>query len=378
MTQMRKYWLDKMLEIASPVLENLAEGTLYGAIPKEFHKERKDFILLEAFGRTACGIAPWLEGELDEGEEKSLQKKYRELMHRCIRNAVNPENPDYMNWSEKGGQPLVDAAFLAHALVRAPKSMYFSLDKDVQRALGECLKKSRKITPANCNWLFFSAMVEAALFVMGEDYDITAVEKALDSFENWYVGDGTYSDGEFFHWDYYNSFVIHPMQIDILKAFGEIIPEYKSRYSVALSRASRFAAVLERLISHDGTYAVFGRSCVYRFGAFHLLSQGALQGFLPPDLSEAQVRCALDSVIHKVCENGDMLDEKGFLTPGVYGFQPDMAEEYINVGSLYLCLSVFLPLGLPGGHSFWASEDEMWTSKKIWTGENTRRDCAVD
>lgn len=375
---MRKYWLETMVKIAGPVLENLAEGNLHKTIPKDFHKDRRGYIMLEAFGRTACGIAPWLEAELSDGEEKELQTKYRTLMIKCIENSVNPLSPDYMNWCHFGGQPLVDAAFLAHAIVRAPQSMFYSLNEKTQKRLIACLKKSRKITPVNSNWLFFSAMVEAGLCVMGADYDFTPVDKALDTFKKWYVGDGTYSDGEFFHWDYYNSFVIHPMQVDVLKVFSDIRPDYRKALPEAIKKASRFAGVLEQLINADGSYAVFGRSVVYRFGAFQLLSQAVLQDFLPENLSCGQVRCALNSVIHKVCENEEMFDEKGFLTPGIYGNQPDLAEEYINIGSLYLCESVFLPLGLPENHKFWTDPDADWTSKKIWSGQNTMRDHAID
>ena len=32
----------------------------------------------------------------------------------------------------------------------------------------------------------------------------------------WYKGDGVYGDGPPFHWDYYNSFVIQPMLLNIL------------------------------------------------------------------------------------------------------------------------------------------------------------------
>lgn len=366
---MRKYWLETMLKIASPVLENLANGTLHKTIPKDFHKDRRGYIMLEAFGRTACGIAPWLEADLDGGEEKLLQEKYRNIMIKCIDNATNPLSPDYMNWCHFGGQPLVDAAFLAHAIIRAPQSMYHSLDKKVQKRLVSCLKKSRKITPVHSNWLFFSAMVETGLYVMGADYDMTPVDHAINTFKKWYVGDGTYSDGEFFHWDYYNSFVIHPMQVDILRVFSETRPDYKELLPEAIKRASRFSGVLEQLINADGTYAVFGRSTAYRFGAFQLLSQAALQGFLPDNLSYGQVRCALNSVIHKICENENMFDKNGFLTPGIYGIQPDLAEEYINVGSLYLCETVFLPLGLSTDHAFWTDKDADWTAKKIWSGQ---------
>ncbi|MNW07709.1 hypothetical protein D3C71_2043720 [compost metagenome] len=71
------------------------------------------------------------------------------------------------------------------------------------------------------------------------------------------------------------------------------------------------------------------------------------------------------------------LDEQGWLRPGVYGYQPDLAESYINTGSLYLCASVFLPLGLLPSDPFWAEDDMKWTSARIAAGENVMRDQAI-
>ena len=42
------------------------------------------------------------------------------------------------------------------------------------------------------------------------------VDYALRQHDQWYKGDGAYGDGPTFHWDYYNSFVIHPMLLDVL------------------------------------------------------------------------------------------------------------------------------------------------------------------
>lgn len=42
-------------------------------------------------------------------------------------------------------------------------------------------------------------------------------KKALDSHKAWYKGDGIYGDGAEFHLDYYNSYVIHPLLLQVLK-----------------------------------------------------------------------------------------------------------------------------------------------------------------
>ena len=365
----RKEWIIAMLKIADPVLYNLSLGKLKETIPLEFHNDRKSFILLEAFGRTVCGIAPWLELEGLQGEEKLLQDKYRILVGQCMEMATNPESTDYMNFGEEGGQPLVDTAFLALALVRAPKQLFFKLESHIQSNIIKALKKSRIITPCATNWLFFSAMVETALYSIGDkEYDRVRIEYAINMFEGWYMGDGIYGDGPNFQWDYYNSFVIHPMYVDILRTFAKE-GKYTELRSVEENRASRYAAILERMIAPDGTYPIIGRSVVYRFGAFQLLSQAALEKFLPINLSGGQVRCALTAVMNKVMEPKTMFDNNGWLLPGVYGNQPNLAEGYISVGSLYLCMTFFIPLGLLPTDEFWDSQEQTWTSKKVWSGE---------
>ena len=63
-----------------------------------------------------------------------------------------------------------------------------------------------------------------------------------------------------------------------------------------LVRQQRMAAQLERMISPEATYPVVGRSIVYRFGAFHALSQIALLDKIPQPLSKGQIRSALTAV----------------------------------------------------------------------------------
>lgn len=379
MTETRKMWLDSLLKITGPVLDALEAGKLKEKLPLSFHKERAEYAPLEAFGRSMLGLAPWLEAEEDslEPEERALQKKYREKAIRCIAMAVDPSSPDFMVF-DRGGQPLVDAAFLAHAIVRAPGALAGALPAAVRRNLAEALRSSRQITPCHTNWLFFSAMVEAGLSVLGEPFDMMRVLFALRTFQGWYKGDGMYGDGEAFHWDYYNSFVIQPMYVDLVKLFSRESREIQEMADPVISRASRYASVLERMIGPEGTYPVVGRSICYRFGAFQMLSQAALQHHLAPELSPASVRCALTAVIRRVMDAPDMFDEKGWLLPGVYGHQPELAEGYINIGSLYLCSAVFLPLGLLPRDPFWSGPEESWSGKKVWSGGHISIDHAWD
>ena len=175
------------------------------------------------------------------------------------------------------------------------------------------------------------------------------------------------------------------MLIDVLKTITEEDSvhqvndkDLQSKYQLVLKRASRYAQVQEMLISPIGTYPVIGRSSAYRFGAFQVLSQIALMQDLPGDIKPQQVRAALYTLIKKQVEAPGTFDKNGWLQIGVYGHQPKMGEGYISTGSLYLCSEAFLILGLPADNEFWQGKDEDWTSKKIWSGQNTSHDHAVD
>ena len=53
----------------------------------------------------------------------------RDLARRAIARAVDPASPDFLNFT-RDRQPLVDAAFLAQGLLRAPRALRDELDAD--------------------------------------------------------------------------------------------------------------------------------------------------------------------------------------------------------------------------------------------------------
>ena len=381
MDQTRKYWLDTMLKISTPVLSALSEDRLKSDMPIEMKRPKevfKQWVYLETLGRVIVGISPWLACREFDGEEETLRSRYAALAQKCISVAVNPESKDYMDFTpHPSAQPIVDAAFLAEGILRAPHVLWEPLDELTKKRLISEMKKTRSQKPYKNNWLLFSAMIEAFLYYVGEDFDKMRVDYALDKHMEWYKGDGWYGDGPSFHTDYYNSFVIQPMLMDILAVVGDLYPEWSGMKDEVCRRARRYATVQERLISPEGTYPLIGRSLTYRFGAFHALAQIAYKRLLEPEISPAQVRCALSAVIKRVCSFNDMFDENGWLKIGVCGYQPSIAEGYISTASQYLCTAVFLPLGLPENDEFWSSEDADWTSKKLWSGMDMKCDHGI-
>ena len=377
----RRYWLEVLQRLALPVLEALAAGELKKRLPRappSIAPVRLGCAMLESLGRLLVGIAPWLDCPDLAGAEANLRDRVADMARRGLAQATDPASPDVMPFDHPG-QPLVDAAFLAQGLLRAPRQLWSTLDPTVQQRLLAALQSTRGQRPGFNNWLLFSSMIEAFFASVGEPWDGMRVDYALRQHEQWYKGDGAYGDGPNFHFDYYNSYVIHPMLTDILAVTAEIDPHRAWQAMVPLhrQRAARYAQVQERLIAPDGSFPPIGRSLVYRMGAFQTLAQVALMKELPGELPPAQVRSALTAVIRRCMEPPETFDQDGWLSIGLCGAQPNLAEGYITSGSVYLCSTVLLPLGLPPSDPFWAGGPVDWTSRQIWAGADLPVDHAI-
>ena len=144
--QDRAYWSETLYKIVSPVVLNLAAGTLKKNMPIEkapgYSLTAEQVTYLEAVGRTMAGIAPWLALPDDESGEGRQRKQLRLALLKGISNAVDPSNPDYLNFRTYA-QPVVDAAFMAHAFLRAPKALWEPLDSITKRRVVEEFKSLR-------------------------------------------------------------------------------------------------------------------------------------------------------------------------------------------------------------------------------------------
>jgi hypothetical protein len=377
----RAVWVNSLYKIVYPVIHHLAEGTLKQEMPLEtgpqYYLQVKKVTYLEAVGRTMAGVAPWLALPDDETTEGKMRKQLRNELLKGLRNAVDPAHPDYLNFRTEG-QPIVDAAYVAHAFLRAPKALWEPLDAVTKQRFIEEFKSLRNRKGAYNNWLLFSALTEGFLLSIGEQHDPARIDFGIRKMKEWYAGDGWYSDGEKFSMDYYNSFVIHPMLVDLLQVLVQKKMAQQQEYDLALQRMVRHAEFLERIVSPEGTYPAFGRSITYRTAAFQVLAQVALMEKLPEHISQAQVRCALTSVIQKMFTGNHNFDSKGWLVLGFNGHQPAIADQYTSTGSLYLCSIGFLTLGLPATHAFWTDAATDWTSRKAWRGEPVKKDYKVE
>ncbi|MBC8985002.1 DUF2264 domain-containing protein [Pedobacter sp. N36a] len=380
--QDRQYWAELLYKISSPVILNLADGTLKKNMPVEVPPgQRTDFFkkvtYLEAVGRTMAGVAPWLALPDDATKEGLMRKNLRLALLKGIANAVDPANPDYLNFRTES-QPIVDAAYMAQAFLRAPKALWEPLDALTKSRIAEEFKALRTRTGAYNNWLLFAGINEAFLLSIGEQPDPARLEFAKRKILEWYQGDGWYSDGPSLSIDYYNSYVIHPMLVDFFKVLSDHKRINAEMYETAVKRMVRYSEFSERIIGLDGTYPPMGRSVTYRTAAFQALGQVALMDKLPTQISPAQVRSGLTAVMHRMFEQCDNFDKAGWLVLGFCGSQPGIADSYTSTGSLYMATLGFLPLGLPADNVFWTAPAADWTAKKAWSGQPFKKDYHVE
>lgn len=377
----REIWCDIMWRMAAPVLSNMSEGKLQENMQLELSptwdgRDRR-VSYMECFGRLMAGIAPWLSLPDDDTAEGKQRSQLRAWALQSYKNAVDPSSSDCLLWSENF-QTLVDAAYIAESFLRAYNSLWMPLDSVTKERYICQFIALRRINPLYTNWLLFTSTIETFLHKVGAKADYYRIDSALRKVSEWYIGDGWYSDGPSFAFDYYNSFVIHPMFFECLEVLtdgGKKKRDWSgSTFMRATKRMQRYSVILEHLISPEGAFPVFGRSITYRTGVLQPLALAAWKELLPEELSKGQVRAAMTAVIKRMFADERNFNKKGFLTLGFNGKQPHTANVYTNNGSLYLASLAFLPLGLSADHPFWTSPAESWTSKKAWEGEEFPKD----
>jgi hypothetical protein len=373
----RRYMLGILERMATPVLGPMSRGRLQREWSPELSPtwDGRDarVAYMECFGRLIDGLAPWLALPAEQTAEGKLRRTLRDQARAACVHCVDPKSPDYLLWSAEG-QPLVDSAFFTSALLRAPDALWAPLDAATKRRIIEHIQGLRRVSPPYTNWLLFAAMNEAFLLSVGAQWDPLRVELAVRKFGEWYVGDGWYADGERFHFDYYNSFVIHPMLALILETLAAKSVAFQSRLPVVellalqIRRMQRHAEQMERLVGFSGEIAPIGRSLTYRTAAHQVLGVLAWRKQLPASLPEGQVRAATVAAQRRMFADATNFDARGFLTLGFSRHQPSLANVYSNAGSMYIASESLLALGRAADDTYWTCEPAPWTSRLAYSG----------
>lgn len=381
----RSYALALLERMASPVLSRMARGQFQAQWKPELSPtwdgRNPKVAFLEAFGRLIDGIAPWLALPDTDGAEGRLRARLRDQALASYAHSVDPKSPDYLLWQAEG-QPLVDSAYFTSALLRAPQTLWEPLDRTTKDRIITEIQGLRRVAPPYTNWLLFAAMNEVFLLSVGAQWDPIRVDLALRKFSEWYVGDGWYADGEHFHFDMYNSYVIHPMLTQIWDVlvrcnarFNALDP--KERLAIQIQRMQRFGEALERMIGPDGAFPPVGRSLTYRTAVHQPLAYLAWRKLLHAKLPEGQVRAATMATQRRIFADPSNFDADGILTIGFARHQPSLGDVYSNAGSMYITSESLLALGLPASDSYWTAPAQHWTMHKAYAGQDFPKDYYI-
>ena len=368
----RLYTIHVLRQLADPVLNPLSRNQLHQSVPKrDWEIEQNNFQSspLQAFVRVLSGIGPWLSLGADETEEGQLRAQYIELARTGIINATNPEVPDFM-FGEAARDRIVHAHNLAYPLVVAKKQLWEPLSEEERENVITALKSHRPFEAFPGTWLWFSAIIEAALWELTGECEMQHIEQAVESYMDWYIGDGYYTNGDVFNWDNYNSYVAQPLMLEVLRICKDQGHPLGDNWDTVKARAFRYAEVLEHMISPEGTFPVIGRSSVYRFASLQHLGYVGARVDWPELLDPGATRAAMTTVIKRMIEAPGMFDENGWLQPGYVGHQPSARDRYINTGALYNCTLGLAHLGMPADHPFWIAPKAKWFQQRVWSGED--------
>jgi hypothetical protein len=384
--QERAYQLRLLQQMAEPVLEPMSRGQLKQKFALEvsptWDGRDRAVAYLECFGRLMSGIAPWLALPADDTVEGRLRQRLQQQALQSYVHSVDPKSPDYLTWRGHG-QALVDSAYFTNALMRAPKVLWDPLDAATKRRIVAEIKGLRRIEVPYINWLLFAAMNEAWLLSVGEESDPMRMNGAIRKINEWYVGDGWIKDGQDFHFDYYSSYVMYPMLLEILEVLAaKKAPFWNAKpedlLAQATKRAQRYCEHLERFVGPDGSFPPIGRSLTYRTAVFQPLALLAWRKQLPASLPEAQVRSALHAVHVAIWGGPSNFNKDGYLNIGFRGGQPELGDWYSNNGSMYIASAGLLALGLPASDSYWTAPALDWTQKKAFGGQRFPKDYPVN
>ncbi len=298
---------------------------------------------LEGFARPLWGLVPLAAGGGTFTEWD---------LYRCgLASGTNPDHPEYWGAPVDRDQRLVEMAAIGFALAVVPHEIWEPLQPQARDNLARWLGTINRVGIVDNNWLFFRVLVNLGLAHVGAKHDEAAMHAALDRLEQFYLGDGWYSDGPTAQRDYYIAFAMHYYGLLYATLAGQRDPQRAERFR---ERAAAFAQDFVHWFAADGAALPFGRSLTYRF------AQGSFWGALAFADVEALPWGVLKGLALRHLRwwsRQPIFQSDGTLSIGYAYPNLNMAEQYNSPGSPYWALKFFLPLALPATHPFWEAEE---------------------
>jgi len=255
-------------------------------------------------------------------------------------------------------QARVECASLALALHETRRFVWDRLDDSVrERIVGWMSGIAGAWVPEN-NWVWFRAVTAAFLRSVGAAYRAEDIEYAIACTEQWYAGDGWYSDGaertgELRAFDYYNGWALHFYPLWFCRIAGADAPAgLLDRYR---GRLRRYLTDAQHLIGADGAPVMQGRSLTYRYAMLAPFWAGAVFDATP--LEPGLTRRLASGVLRHFIRGG-CFDGRGLQTIGWYHPFTPIRQGYSGPGSPYWSSKGFAGLVLPDDHPVWTATEQ--------------------
>ncbi|MCQ4043959.1 DUF2264 domain-containing protein [Streptantibioticus rubrisoli] len=314
-------------------------------------------------GRASCsgGASDGLEGYARSfllasfriaGAGGHVDRRLTERYARGLTTGTDRRSDEAWPLISERSQPMVEAASIVIGLHETRRWIWDGLEQAVQQRVVDWLSGTIGKRTHDNNWRLFQVVCEQFLASVGAAYRQSDIDGGLDRIEDWYVGDGWYTDGTGRNFDHYNGWALHLYPLLWARIAGDRAdPARVARYR---DRLRRFLAGYQHFFGADGAPVHQGRSLTYRFAAVAPVWLGALTDSTP--LPPGRTRRLASGVLRHFTEH-EVPDGRGLLTLGWYGPFLPVAQRYSGPASPYWAAKGFLGLLLPADHPVWTARE---------------------
>lgn len=313
-------------------------------------RAQDDVDLLEGFARTFLLAALRLAGA--QGNLGGIMAETAQRYARALDAGTDPASPERWPRLTDHGQATVEATAVVLGLHFSRRWVWETLPQRVRDNTAAWLNDSAQTFGADNNHVMFAATIQAFLASAGYGHDAPGIEAALARIEDWYVGDGWYSDGEGRRFDHYNAWTFHLYPFFILDLLGEA--DSTGRRQVYRDRLAAFVHGYSHLFGADGAPLIQGRSLIYRWGVAAPFWMALREGItvVPP----GQTRRLASGMLKYFLDGGAAPD--GVLSLGWYGTNNSILQSYNSPGSPQWAAKGFLGLLLQPDHPAWTEPEQ--------------------
>lgn len=311
---------------------------------------------LEGFARTMLAAGFRISG--DPSSPEAIE--HAEWYARGLVCGTDPHSIE--SWPRLGEthQGRVEAASIAIALHESRALIWDQLPSSDQEKVLAWLGHAVSVQYPGNNWLWFQNVVQAFLASVGAPTDRAEVDRNLAAMEEWYAGDGWYTDGIFPSgdgerraFDYYSGWAMQVYPLLYSRILG---PQADlARVETDRERLRHYLEHAQHLIGTDGGPVYHGRSLTYRFAVLGPFWLGTLFDATP--LSPGRTRRLASGVLRHFADRGAW-DAHDLQSIGWHQEFHPIRQWYSGPGSPYWSSKGFAGLALPADHPVWTAAEE--------------------